>query len=402
MSAPLTRRWAACGLWRAIGMLAFNRISILGRERLPRSGATLYVATHRNGALDAAPYAAAVPDAIPLVSAQLHRTALGRWLFSGIVVARGKDRWRGIEADNSKAIGKCLEVLMHGGSLLIMPEGTSTLGPRHLPIRRGAARLVQALLQAGISPAIVPLAVHYEDPTSWQSRVEVLIGEPARPPADADLATLQGIVVRALQSVGANFADEDAQRRAAALAYAVTLGTGASYALALKYFEGRTAGELEQMMQPLESLTRRRHLCLHQGVPLIPATSTSLDALHWLLLAIPVIGFVILNAPALAAACIASHRLPDAPNVISFWRMTAGIPAGLAWAALMTAMSAWVGGPAAVSLYWFFSLAGTRAWYRFRKLTVVLCNRFLHYDAKPGLMQVHRELMENFPHDLPV
>lgn len=34
-------------VWRIIGYLAFNRITLLGRERLPLSGAVLYVATHR-------------------------------------------------------------------------------------------------------------------------------------------------------------------------------------------------------------------------------------------------------------------------------------------------------------------------------------------------------------------
>src|SRR5512135_1263638 len=96
-------------VWRVIGWLAFNRIRVIGAEKVPCAGPTLFVATHRNGALDAAPYAMAAPGAIPVVSAQLHRTPLGRLLFRGIAVARAKDKARGIDANNRAAMERCVE-----------------------------------------------------------------------------------------------------------------------------------------------------------------------------------------------------------------------------------------------------------------------------------------------------
>lgn len=50
-------------LWRSIGRLALNRIKITGKEFLQADGPVLFVATHRNGALDVAPYALAAPFA---------------------------------------------------------------------------------------------------------------------------------------------------------------------------------------------------------------------------------------------------------------------------------------------------------------------------------------------------
>lgn len=385
-------------VWRLIGCLAFNRITVIGRERLPRSGAALYVATHRNGALDGAPYTVAVPTAVPMVSAQLHRSALGRFLFRGIPVARAKDRERGIAADNLRSIERCISLLKKNGQLLVMPEGTSTLGFRHLPYQRGAARIAHAALDAGVTLTIVPLGVHYEAPTVWQSRAEVLVGEPTQLKGSEDVAAIHRIITQALESVSANFACEDEQRNAEALAYACTLGTDASYALSLKHFEQTDPASAARIVSPLAALSRKERLCTHQGVPLVPVGPWPLYATYWLVLAPLVVAFSLFNAPALGAGWIASRRLPDAPNVVSFWRMVAGLPTGLAWAALASVASSLVGGFTAAALYWGITVAGIAAWHRFRKLSIALCNGLFHAGARPALLRAYEDLKENLPH----
>ena len=395
----LVSRLASRATWRMIGRLAFNRITVVGRERLPRSGAVLYVASHRNGALDGAPYALAVPAAVPLVSAQLHRSAFGRFLFQGIPVARAKDRERGIAADNQQSIERCISLLKNNGQLLVMPEGTSTLGHRHLPYQRGAARIVHAALNAGAMPTIVPLGVHYEAPTAWQSRVEVLVGEPVKLRGNEDVAAIHRIITQGLESVSASFASEDARRNAETLAYAATLGTDASYAISLKHFEQAEPETVAECVQPLASMTQQKRLCLHQGVPLMPVGPWPLYAAYWMILAPVVAGFCLLNAPPLATGLIASRKLPDAPNVVAFWRMVAGLPAGIAWAALASTATALECGFPGFVLYWGISLAGIGAWYRFRKLSVALCNGLFHAGARAALLHAYRELKERMPHD---
>lgn len=390
--------FATRAVWRLIGCLAFNRITVVGREHLPRSGAVLYVATHRNGALDGAPYTLAVPAAVPMVSAQLHRTAFGRLLFQGIPVARAKDRERGIAADNRQSIERCISLLKHDGQLLVMPEGTSTLGFRHLPYQRGAARIAHAALDAGIALTIVPLGVHYEDPTAWQSRAEVLVGEPVQLLGSKDVAALHRVITQALESVGANFASEDEQRNAEALAYACTLGTDASYALSLKHFEQADPEVVARFVQPLASFALEERMCTHQGVPLVPVGPWPLYVTYWLVLAPLVAAFSLLNAPVLGAGWIASRKLPDAPNVIAFWRMVAGLPAGLVWATLASVAGALAGGVPGAVTYWAITVAGVAAWYRFRKLSVALCNGLFHAGAKPALLRTYQDLKENMPH----
>lgn len=395
MTLGLINHW----LWRWIGGLAFNRIAVIDQENLPGSGPVLFVATHRNGALDAAPYKVAVPRAIPMVSAQLHRMPLGRCLFRGIAVARAKDRGRGIEADNQQALQACVELLRAGGQLLVMPEGTSTLGPRHLPFHRGAARIARAVMDAGTLPTIVPLAVHYEDPTAWQSRVEVRVGRPLYPQADAKVAELHRQISLGLEQVGVNFPDEGAQFMAERLAYAATLGTGLSYARSLKSFEGGTPGALIEQMQQLQVLAQQQKLVLHQGVPLVPVGSWIPYAAYWMLLAPLVASFVLFNWPALALAVLASRKLADALNVIAFWRMAIGLPTGLAWGLSASLMVGYSVGPWGVVVYWLASAGGVLAWYRFRKLSVALANALLRSNAKPALLQAYRCLFDRMTHD---
>ncbi len=399
MPHPVSQSPVSRGVWCLIRRLAFNRITVLGRERLPLSGPVLYVATHRNGALDAAPYSSAVPDALPMVSAQLHRTTLGRFLFKGIPIARAKDRARGMAADNREAIDRCIGLLQYGGQLLVMPEGTSTLGCSHLPFQRGAARIARAAVNAGVALTIVPLGVHYEDPTVWQSRAEVLVGEPIEPNPGDDVAVIQRLITLGLESVGVGFASEEAQRYAETLAYATTLGTEASYALSLKRFEQAMPETLAAIVQPLAALASKERLCLHQGVPLLPVLPWSLYALYWLLLAPLVAGFILLNAPVLAVGFVASRKLPDAPNVVAFWRMAAGLPAGVVWVLTVSTTFALIYGVVVVAIYWGVSISGIGVWYRFRKLSVALCNGLFHAGARPALLQAWRELQERMSHD---
>lgn len=385
-------------LWRLIARLAFNRITIINKQRLPVQGPVLFVATHRNGALDAAAYTKVVPQAVPMVSAQLHRLPLGRRLFRGIAVARTKDKARGIAADNNVAMQQSLTLLQQGGQLFIMPEGSSTLGPHHLPFHRGAARIAKAALEAGIKLTIVALGVHYEDPTAWQSRVEVLVGEPIQPEA-CDTGTLHRLISHALEQVGANFVDSDSQKLAQRLAYASTLGTRNSYALGLKSFEQALPTQLIHAARELEQLTVQKQLCLHQGVPLMPVGSVLVYLLYWLILLPLVASFVLFNLPVVIASNLAARLLPDDDNVIAFWRMTIGLPAGLIWSLVMTSTLLLLSAPTAVLLYWAGTLGGIAAWYRYRKLSAAVCNGLLHARSRSAVLRLYYQLLNGTRHD---
>lgn len=366
---------------------------MVGLEAIPTTGSVLFVATHRNGAFDAAAYSQAAPGAVAVVSAQLHRSLLGRWLFPGIAVSRAKDKARGIYVDNTLAIKQCIKQLKGGGRLLIMPEGTSKLGFRHLPFQRGAARILAASITDGVEPVIVPLAVHYEDATIWQSRVEVLIG-PALRPQTNDEKALHHLIVDALEAVGTNFPDSEMQRLAEQLAYAATLDTDHSYAKMLKRFEQDIPKDLADAVYDLERIAKKNTLWLHQGLPLVPIGPWQLDLAYWLMLAPIIVGFCLVNFPVLAAGYTASRILPDDNNVVAFWRMTVGLPAAFLWAlvvsvsCLLFSKAVWLIG------YWLLSVNGVLLWYHFRKLSLALGNAFLYPAAAKQVLAGYHKLKE--------
>ena len=128
--------------------LYFERITVLHPERLPTDGPILYVVLHRNGAVDGFVYRQVVPRGIVLISTQLRRSFFARLFFCGIAVARKKDE--DDQCQNDAALGQCTQLLAGGGELVVSPEGTSALGPRHLPFKSGAVSIALEALTRGV------------------------------------------------------------------------------------------------------------------------------------------------------------------------------------------------------------------------------------------------------------
>lgn len=381
--------------------LCFSRVTVFGLPHTPGDGPVLYVGLHRNGALDAIPYLKAVPGAAYLVSAQLHRSAIGRFLFPGIPVARSKDRDRGIVADNDEGIMRCVRHLVSGGELFVMPEGTSSLGPRHLPFKPGAAWIAHEVLARGTSLTMVPFAVHYECAWEWQSRVEVVAG-PAfvlKPEDQHSVRELQKRLTLALEEVGINVVSTEELRLIEMLAYGATLGTGLSYAKCLKHFEQGVPDEIRRYADTLTALAGGTTLLKHQGVPLVPNGSALPYVVAWLVTAPIVLIFLIANLPPILAGHIASRKLPDDLNVVAFWRAMIGVPAALIWTAAMILMLWTLSGLWAVLAYVGLSILGLKLLYRFRKLSVALFNRFRAPQIKPLLLAFRDSLLRNLGHD---
>ncbi|MBS1135262.1 MAG: hypothetical protein H6R02_2403, partial [Burkholderiaceae bacterium] len=76
------RAWYV-GMARLCRWLYYSRVSVLGREHIPAGGPVLFVALHRNGAVDGCVYASVLPQAVFMISTQLRRSLPGRVFFTG-------------------------------------------------------------------------------------------------------------------------------------------------------------------------------------------------------------------------------------------------------------------------------------------------------------------------------
>jgi 1-acyl-sn-glycerol-3-phosphate acyltransferase len=372
----------------------FNHVSLLHPERLQAGGPVLYIALHRNGAVDGFVYHRFVPRGVFMISAQLRRSPIGRMFFTGIEVVRDKDAEGAGRPGNRAALDLCLERLQAGGELIVLPEGTSDLGPRHLPFKRGAARIAAACLARGMELRVVPLGIHYERAWAFRSNVEVVVGPPVdlRVPAGSDeerANTLHGRFTSALEAVGVNVASAAELERVERVAYAATLGTGHSYFAALKAFERGVPGAIAQAFDRLDARCRARGLLRHQGVPLMPMANPALYLLAVVPLGLVVLGALALNLPPLLLAAAAARKFADGRNVVALWRILIGIPALGLWILALACMSFVLPAPQWLALYAGVSACGLAFFYRTKKLVISLYNLFRSPAIRGELMSLH-------------
>ena len=390
-------------LARALTRVYFNRVTVLNPERLPRAGPAFYVALHRNGAVDGFVYSSILPRASFLISTQLRKSLIARLFFSGIEVARGKDE--GDRSANAEALARCRELLQAGGQLAIFPEGTSGLGPRHLPFKSGAARILLDCLDRGVVPPVIPLGISYESPWSFRSNVEIVVGAPISTDLSGvtgpreRLRLLKGRVEAALEEVGVNVDTPAYQERIQALAYASTLATPRSYHRSLKALESAIPEPVRQEWDALEPELRGRSMLRHQGVTLYPMKHRWLYALLLLVFAPITLAAGVANLPPLLGAWIAGRVFPDAPNVVSLWRILVGAPLAALWVAGIAAASLWLGQPLLAAGYAALTLAGLWLYYRVRKLAVAVGNAVFHPALRTRMLGFRDILLKALPHE---
>jgi 1-acyl-sn-glycerol-3-phosphate acyltransferase len=384
-------------LARTLARLAFHRITVLHPERLPQRGPTLYVGLHRNGAVDGFVYSSVLPRASFLISTQLRKRLLGRIFFSGIEVVRDKDQ--GDRKVNDAALTRCREYLQSGGELFIFPEGTSSLGPRHLPFKSGAARLALDAIENGVDLTIVPLGIAYEAPDEFRSNVEVIVGEPVSTrfeEGDDRLSELKRRLTRSLEDVGINVDSREVQEKIEKLAYASTLGTSRSYHESLKSLETSIPPSLDARWRSLQREMEHRPFT-HQGVPLVPLRNGWLYALVLAVLSPFVLAGAALNVVPLLGATLASRRLADGRNVVMLWKILAGVPLLVVWALAIAAASIAAGQPLLVAGYALVTLTAIALTYRVKKLGVAVGNWLFHRGARAPLLDLYRTLLEGLP-----
>ncbi len=167
-----------------------------GAERVPASGPVLFIGLHRAGLMDGWVYSHALPRrTVFMVAMKRLRQPWLRLLVAGIGVSRRQDG--GAIHRNHAALAECRHELKAGRTIFIFPEGTSTLGPHHLPFQPGAALLARAYPAA----TIVPLAIHYAEPTRISTGVEVVVGVPFRLAPGITPRAAQTQVTTALEAI---------------------------------------------------------------------------------------------------------------------------------------------------------------------------------------------------------
>jgi len=398
-----------CKLWRRflywfIVRVYFERITVLNPDRLPKAGPVLFLGLHRNGAVDGFVYHHTLRRPTFMISTQLRRNILARLFFTGIAVTRTKDE--GDRVDNEGALEECLGNLRDRGSLFVFPEGTSSLGPRHLPFKSGGIWLIlEYLKQSGPPLVVIPVGIHYECPWAFRAKVEVVLGRPldlTLPAGASDLAKLKELKRRAqagLEEVGVNVISDEYQQKIQHLAYVATLATPRSYFASIKALEHQIPEAVLQEGARLESDLKGRRLLLHQGVPLVPMGSALIYTFALVVLGPVVAAAVILNAPPLLAGRLAGRKFPDDINVISLWKILVGIPCFFVWIVLVAAFCICSGKLFWLLVYATVTWAGLHLYYRGEKLFVAVHNGLRYSKLKQPMLRFRETVIRSLPQD---
>lgn len=379
----------------------YERITVLHAERVPAEGPVLFIGLHRNGAVDGFIYHQVVPRGVFLVSTQLLRSFFARLFFGGIAVARKQDREDA--GQNEKAMSDCVDLLADGGELILFPEGTSTLGPRHLPFKSGAVRIALDAMAKGIPLQIVPLGIHYERAWAFRSKVEVVVGESIStelPDGLGELGKMKEMKRRmssALEQVGVNFASEEDQKTAECLAYASTLGTERNYFASLKVLESGVPVSLRESWDYLCQRFASSYLLRHQNVPLYPGKAWIIYAIALLILGPLVLAGMVVNFPPLVLGWIAGWKLADDRNVIALWRLMVGLPIFLIWSVMVVVLLALVANGWWSAGYVLLTIVSLETIYRTKKVAVSVWNGLFYRSIAKPAWNFHKLLADNLP-----
>jgi len=168
-------------------ILFFRRIEVKGIECLPRNAPVLLVANHQNAMLDPVVLGVFFPKQLHWLTRSDVFVSPGINSILGglnmLPVYRERDRARVPDWSNrnEETFATCHERWRHNAIVSLFPEG-SHRGKKqlHVPLKKGAARLVYGALRAGIDIrelSILPVGLDYSDFYGLRGEILVRVGE---------------------------------------------------------------------------------------------------------------------------------------------------------------------------------------------------------------------------------
>ncbi len=183
--------------------LFFRRIESVNVERVPKTGALLFVLNHPNGLVDPALVFVSLPRRVSfLAKSTLYDNPIGAFLLRTFEIL---PIYRRIDADaksesNAVTFDNCFELLERGRCIAIFPEGISHDEPHLQKIKTGAARIAlgavgriaassfqiqnsESNIQNHVDETsknglrIVPVGLYYTSKTSFRSEALIRYGE---------------------------------------------------------------------------------------------------------------------------------------------------------------------------------------------------------------------------------
>lgn len=168
----------------AIGLYCYyKKITVIGRENIPKKGAVLFVANHQNALID------------PLLITNTNKknmyflTRAGVFKkkfiakifdsFHMIPIYRVRDGWDSL-AKNEAVFERCFDLLNDQNGLLIFPEGSHNVIRKVRPLSKGFTRILFGTYEKypDLDIQIVPVGINYKSVANYPDSVSIYYGKP--------------------------------------------------------------------------------------------------------------------------------------------------------------------------------------------------------------------------------
>lgn len=166
--------------------LFFRRIEVAGVERVPKTGALIFVLNHTNGLIDPALIYVSLARRVSfLAKSTIFSVKFAAFIMRGMEVL---PVYRQIDANremakNFSTFRVCYEYLVQNRCIAIFPEGISHDETMLQPLKNGAARIAigalafdEDLRRRGLK--IMPVGLFYTSKTAFRSEALIRYGEP--------------------------------------------------------------------------------------------------------------------------------------------------------------------------------------------------------------------------------
>jgi len=184
-------------LARLVALGFYRSVEVVDRDMVPRRGPVLVVSNHFNGMVDAVVVASTLrrlPRFIAKSTLWKFWPARPFLALAGVVPIHRRVDGGG---DNRSSFHVCHEVLAHGHTIAIFPEGTTHFRPHLDPIRTGAARIALGAVERGVRGLVIlPIGLAFEDLMEVRSRALVRVGRPIDLDAEMDRILPRGAEAR--------------------------------------------------------------------------------------------------------------------------------------------------------------------------------------------------------------
>lgn len=344
-------------------LLFFNHSSVKFGGHPPADVAgKIVVSLHRNGMLDLFLTRYLWPEVVALTSVQWHQNFFTRWLIGGVGVTRSKDRAKKIQAENHEALERCADLLKKGQAVGIAPEGSSQLGPGHLPFQKAAARVAAKMLENQAEVKVVPVSPVYLKAWAWRSPVELYVGPELTFRVGLNMNEIHREISRALTGISLKAQDLESLMAGQAAAWeAVQLpeNKGAS-------FSGLLLASPEQVLGQAILAYRQRHLQIPENDtfygalvwdknPARPGAALTNRLIHRALALLSASARLIVW-PAHRLSRSLRKKLVDDLNVVALWRGLVAMPLIALWLLILGVGAALICSPLWALFIWGLSI----------------------------------------------